>query len=78
MSKAEIWRSDCGRAVLYRGDCLEVLPELSGIDAVVTDPPYGLGKKITRGGGWSTRGATLTGTGLKDGTFQLALKGFQK
>lgn len=29
---------------LYRGDCLEVLPTLEpgGIDAVVTDPPYGL------------------------------------
>ena len=25
---------------LYHGDCLEVLPTLSGIDAVVTDPPY--------------------------------------
>ena len=32
-----------GRAVLYRGDCLEVmrsLPELS-VDMVLTDPPYG-------------------------------------
>lgn len=27
---------------LYCGDCLEILPELSGIDAVVTDPPYGV------------------------------------
>jgi len=27
---------------LYHGDCLEVLPTLTGIDAVVTDPPYGL------------------------------------
>lgn len=30
---------------LYLGDCLEVLPELSGVDAVVTDPPYGVGFK---------------------------------
>lgn len=33
---------------LYLGDCRDVLPTLSGIDAVVTDPPYGLsfmGKK---------------------------------
>lgn len=26
---------------LYCGDCLELLPELSGVDTVVTDPPYG-------------------------------------
>jgi DNA modification methylase len=27
---------------LYCGDCLEILPELEGIDAVVSDPPYGM------------------------------------
>ena len=32
-----------GNATLYQGDCLEILPTLSGIDAVVTDPPYGIG-----------------------------------
>jgi DNA methylase len=32
-----------GDATLYLGDCREVLPTLSGIDAVVTDPPYGIG-----------------------------------
>ena len=26
---------------LYRGDCLTILPTLTGVDAVVTDPPYG-------------------------------------
>jgi site-specific DNA-methyltransferase (adenine-specific) len=30
---------------LICGDCLEVLPTLTGIDAVVTDPPYGIGFK---------------------------------
>lgn len=25
---------------LYLGDCLEILPTLSGVDAVVTDPPF--------------------------------------
>ena len=27
---------------LYNGDCLDVLPEISGVDAVITDPPYGM------------------------------------
>jgi site-specific DNA-methyltransferase (adenine-specific) len=31
-----------GDATLYLGDCREILPTLSGIDAVVTDPPYGI------------------------------------
>jgi len=30
-----------GDATLYLGDCRDVLPGLSGVDAVVTDPPYG-------------------------------------
>jgi hypothetical protein len=37
-----------GDCTLYLADCADVLPTLSGIDAVVTDPPYGLsfmGKK---------------------------------
>lgn len=32
-----------GRAMLYLGDCLDVLPILPQVDAVVTDPPYGIG-----------------------------------
>lgn len=32
-----------GNATLYRADCFDVLPHLSGIDAIVTDPPYGIG-----------------------------------
>ena len=30
-----------GDCTLYLGDCLEVMPELGKVDAVVTDPPYG-------------------------------------
>ncbi len=32
-----------GNCELYLGDCLEILPTLGKVDAVVTDPPYGLG-----------------------------------
>lgn len=31
-----------GNAELWHGDCREVLPGLTGVDAVVTDPPYGI------------------------------------
>lgn len=33
-----------GRATLYLGDCLEILPTLPKVDAVITDPPYNVGK----------------------------------
>lgn len=32
-----------GRVQLYLGDCREILPHLPKVDAVVTDPPYGIG-----------------------------------
>lgn len=32
-----------GNATLYRADCFGVLPRLQDIDAVVTDPPFGIG-----------------------------------
>jgi len=31
-----------GNATLYLGDCLEILPTLGKVDAVITDPPYGI------------------------------------
>lgn len=30
-----------GDATLYLGDCMEILPMLPKVDAVITDPPYG-------------------------------------
>ena len=38
----EVWTS--GDVTLIRGDCLAVLPAVSGVDAVVADPPDGVGK----------------------------------
>lgn len=40
------YASDDGRVTLYCGDCLTVMPtlEAGSVDAVVTDPPYGVQK----------------------------------
>lgn len=35
-----------GDATLYHGDCLEILPTLASLDAVVTDPPYSSGGMV--------------------------------
>jgi DNA modification methylase len=42
MSFEEVTIGDCR---LIRADCMEVLPTLGIVDAVVTDPPYGIGFK---------------------------------
>lgn len=34
-----------GNATLYNADCRDVLPILTGVDAVITDPPYGIWKR---------------------------------
>lgn len=48
-----------GRARLALGDCRDILPTLGKVDAVVTDPPYGIG--ITK----SNRLAVSRGMGGK-------------
>lgn len=40
--------------VIYNADCREVLPGIPKADLLLTDPPYGLGKKLHDGGTWST------------------------
>jgi len=42
-----------GRATLYLGDCRDILPTLGKVDAVVTDPPYGMR--------WDTNSARFSG-----------------
>lgn len=41
-----------GDCTLYLGDCMDILPALGKVDAVVTDPPYG----INLAGGFSGSG----------------------
>ena len=41
-----------GNATLYCADCMDILPTLDRVDAVITDPPYGIGassKKFVNG-----------------------------
>lgn len=48
----EKFESHCGLVTLYLGDSREVLPYVGNVDALVTDPPYGIkeasGKNKTR------------------------------
>jgi site-specific DNA-methyltransferase (adenine-specific)/modification methylase len=37
-----------GACTLYLGDCREILPTLGKVDAVVTDPPYGIGESAAK------------------------------
>lgn len=43
-----------GNATLYLADCRDILPTLPKVDAVVTDPPYGIGAGRMSLGKWRT------------------------
>jgi len=45
-----------GDATLYLGNCLEIQSELNRVDAVITDPPYGVSYKSPSGKGQYERG----------------------
>jgi site-specific DNA-methyltransferase (adenine-specific) len=54
-----------GDCTLYLGDCLEILPTLGKVDAVVTDPPYLMGSASTRSGrGFRSRVGDWTNASL--------------
>jgi DNA modification methylase len=44
-----------GNATLILGDCMDILPTLPKVDAVITDPPYGMGDKLhgAKGSRWA-------------------------
>lgn len=48
-----------GDATLYLGDCMDILPTLDKVDAVITDPPYGIGDKWDKVGGFASCGGRL-------------------
>ena len=53
-----------GDCELLLGDCLEIMPHLDKVDAVVTDPPYGIGRdgqKRTTGGNGGRKGYAFKG-----------------
>jgi DNA modification methylase len=57
-----------GECVLYHGDCRELLPLLPKVDAVVTDPPYGISAdKGAAAGGRGGFYAKRTGVNRYDG-----------
>ena len=37
---ASCYASSCGRVTLYQGDCMDIMPHLEGVDAVISDPPF--------------------------------------
>jgi DNA modification methylase len=48
---------EIGNATLYLGDCMNILPTLNKVDAVITDPPYGINensKKVASRGKMAT------------------------
>lgn len=61
----EIHKEVIGDCTLYLGDCMEIIPSIPSIDAVITDPPYGInankqtlgkGKKdFYRGSDWDKK-----------------------
>lgn len=54
-----------GDCRLILGDCLEVMPMLGKVDAVVTDPPYGIGYVHSGGGGKLAKSCSFGGVKIE-------------
>jgi len=49
-----------GDATLYLGDCMDILPTLGMVDAVITDPPFGVGNFVQTSGNKRGRGKSFS------------------
>jgi site-specific DNA-methyltransferase (adenine-specific) len=58
-----------GNATLYLGDCMDILPTLPKVDAVITDPPYGIDLGSTSGSG-GAHGLKLDGYASYSDTYE--------
>ena len=63
------YTSSCGRVVLYLGDCLEIAAGLQGVDAIISDPPYGMNLDTdnSRFSGGNTASVARRGNGIGTG-----------
>lgn len=57
------------QVTLYLGDCLEIAPTLTGVDAVISDPPYGMSLDTdnSRFSGGNTASVARRGNGIGTG-----------
>jgi site-specific DNA-methyltransferase (adenine-specific)/modification methylase len=63
-------RVEIGGAVLYCGDCRDILPGLGRLGTIVSDPPYGI--DYAHGGGAGRCGAGVTAAAAARGTPPIA------
>lgn len=57
------------QVTIYLGDCLEIAPTLTGVDAVISDPPYGMNLDTdnSRFSGGNTASVARRGNGIGTG-----------
>ena len=60
-----------GDATLYLGDCMDILPTLDKVDAVITDPPFGVGNFVQISGNIRGEAVTWNDSGPSSEFFQL-------